>query len=105
MEKKLLAIIMIVIVASLSVAGCTTTNTNQTATQHDAFLENYLATFKNVTYSNSNVIIKAWELDWITAPARVQLTGLNKSVNATWAWDQTSLYSQRLRTRQITLTP
>jgi hypothetical protein len=32
MEKKLLAIIVIVIIASLSVAGCSTTNTNQSGT-------------------------------------------------------------------------
>jgi ABC-type Fe3+-citrate transport system substrate-binding protein len=53
MEKKLLAIIVLVMIASLSVAGCTTSttsNTNQTPSAstatHDAFLEKYLAAQK-----------------------------------------------------------
>lgn len=95
MIKKMLAIIVIITVASLSVAGCTTNNTNQTpsaATQHDAFLENYLAAYKNVTYAINSTHITAWELDWINSTsARVQHTALNKSTNATWAWDETAM--------------
>jgi len=93
MIKKLLAIIVLVMVASLSIAGCTTTsnNTNQAATQHDAFLETYLAAYKNTTYASNSTHITAWELDWINSTsARVQHTVLNKSTNATWAWDETA---------------
>jgi hypothetical protein len=79
-------------VAALSIAGCTnaTNNTNQAATQHDAFLETYLAAYKNETYASNGTHITAWELDWNNGTlARVQHTVLNKSTNATWAWDET----------------
>jgi hypothetical protein len=93
--RKLIAIIVLVMVASLSIAGCITNNSNQTpsatssaAIQHDAFLETYLAAYKNVIYASNSTHVKAWELDWINSTsARLQLTELNKSTNATLAWD------------------
>ncbi len=98
MTQKLLAVIVLVMVASLSVAGCTTTNNaNQTpsatstaATQHDAFLEKYLAVYKNLHYSNSIAHVQAWQLDWVNSTsARLQFTELNKTSNLTNTWDQT----------------
>jgi hypothetical protein len=96
MIKKLLAIIVLVTVASLSVAGCTTTNNaNQTpsatssaapsaATQHDAFLEKYLTVYKAAQYSDPGQHVQAWQLDWINSTsARIQFTVLNKSENRT----------------------
>jgi hypothetical protein len=86
---KKLAIIIVFVLVVCTVAGCTTTttNTNQTpnttssaATQHDAFLENYLTTYKNVSYSNSTLQIKAWDLQWINSTsARLEWTFLNKT--------------------------
>jgi len=84
--------------ASLLVAGCTTSttsttnNTNQTtstattstAVTHDAFLEKYLAAFKNSTFSNRNLTVNAWEVTWVNSTsARVEYTALNSSTNAT----------------------
>src|SRR5271157_4682648 len=95
MINKAAAVILLIMVASLCVAGCITNNTNQTpgaATQHDAFLEKYLTTFKNEQYSNSNQLVQAWELDWINGTsARVQLTAYNKTLNLTMNADSTNM--------------
>jgi outer membrane murein-binding lipoprotein Lpp len=101
MMQKLIAVIVLIVVASLSIAGCTSsTNSNQTpsaassaapsaATPHD-FLEKYLTAYKNDRYSNSSIHVQAWQLDWINSTsARVQLTALDKSTNITGAWDRT----------------
>jgi hypothetical protein len=75
-------IVLLLVVASLLVAGCTTSttsNTNQTPTPstatHDAFLEKYLAAYKDTQYSNKSRQIKAYELEWINGTsARLQNT-------------------------------
>jgi hypothetical protein len=87
------------VVASLLVSGCTTSTTNQTpstnatsstAAAHDAFLEKSLATYKNLSYSDSNWSVRAWELTWINSTsALLQDTWLNKTTNVTEAWDET----------------
>jgi type IV pilus biogenesis protein CpaD/CtpE len=107
MIKKLLAIIVLVTVASLSVAGCTTTNNaNQTpsatssaapsaATQHDAFLEKYLTAYKAAKYSDTGQHVQAWKLDWINSTsARVQFTVFNISENTTVNSDGTMMVFQ-----------
>jgi hypothetical protein len=84
-------------VASLSIAGCTSsTNSSQTpsattsaATKHDAFLETYLAAYRNTTYASNSTHITAWELDWINGTIARQHTVLNKSTNLTRAYDET----------------
>ena len=97
MIKKLLAIIVLVMVASLSIAGCTTStnNTNQTpsatssaaptaVTQHDAFLEKYITAYKAAQYLDPGQHVQAWQLDWINSTsARIQFTVLNHSKNMT----------------------
>jgi predicted small secreted protein len=99
--KSTTAIVVILfVVASLLVSGCvnnTTSNistTNQTpstsAATHDVFLENYLAAFKNGTYSDTRISIKAWELTWINSTsAQLQLATVNKSTNVTYSSNQT----------------
>ena len=84
-------------VASLLVAGCTTnttSNTNQTPTSsaatNDAFLERYLAEYKNVSYANTNLSHKAWELTWINSTsARLEYTFFNKTANMSFNHLQT----------------
>ena len=84
-------------IASLSIAGCTSsTNSSQTpsattsaATKHDAFLETYLAAYRNTTYASNSTHITAWELDWINGTIARQHTVLNKSTNLTRAYDET----------------
>jgi hypothetical protein len=85
------------VIASLSIAGCTSsTNSSQTpsattsaATKHDAFLETYLAAYRNTTYASNSTHITAWELDWINGTIARQHTVLNKSTNLTRAYDET----------------
>jgi len=80
--------VLLLVVASLSVAGCTIIPTSSTTT-HDAFLEQYLATYKNVSYSDFSRYITAWDLAWINSTsARLQYTYFNNSDNATWNYDE-----------------
>jgi hypothetical protein len=90
--KSITAIaVLLLVVASLLVAGCTSSNTNtnnqtpnaSTAT-HDAALESYLAGGKNESYAQKNSEVKAFEITWINSTtARLEITTLNKSTNAT----------------------
>jgi outer membrane lipoprotein-sorting protein len=83
--------VLLLVVASLLVSGCTTSttsNTNQTPSAstatHDAFLEKYLGVFKNQTYSDKNQTVKAYEVSWTNSTsAREELTTLNKTTNRT----------------------
>jgi len=87
--KSITAItVLLLVVASLLVAGCTSSTTNQTPTlstaTHDAFLENYLAGIKNVSYADKGLSYKAWEVTWINnTSARLEDTSLNKTTNTT----------------------
>jgi hypothetical protein len=92
-------IVLLLVVASLLVSGCTNNTTNQTpsgtpsTTTHDAFLEKFLAAYKDVQYSNKSQQVHAWELDWINSTsARLQTTLAWKSssnTNYTTAYDLT----------------
>lgn len=91
MIKKFVAIILFIVVVC-TIAGCTSSPTNQTPSPstatHDAFLEEFLATVKNLQYMASNQTIKAWDLSWINSTsARVQASVL--ASNQTWARDMT----------------
>jgi hypothetical protein len=87
------AFLAAIVVASFLVAGCTTSttsNTNQTLSAtsstatHDAFLEKYLAEYKNGYDSDKSLTIKAWDLTWINSTsARVEWTTFNKTTNVT----------------------
>jgi hypothetical protein len=84
--------VLLLVFASLLVAGCTTSNTSQSpsatsnatsnatssaATQHDAFLENFLAQYKDEVYSNSSFNVTAWDLEWLySTSARLEYASL-----------------------------
>jgi hypothetical protein len=84
MKLKPITVIAVLslVVASLFVAGCTTSttsNTNQSPTPstatHDAFLEKFLAAFKDSWYANENYTTPAWEVTWINSTsARLNFT-------------------------------
>jgi len=90
-------VVLLLVVASLLVSGCTsgtTSNTNQTPSAstatHDAFLEKYLAAYKNTSYSDKDRSVRAWELTWINSTsARLEWAFLNKTVNTTGNYVQT----------------
>ena len=98
MQVKPIAVItvLLLVVASLFVAGCTTNPTNQTTSttpstaKHNALLEKYLAAYKNSTSSDKNLNFTAWEVAWInSSSARIQETSTNMTTNATWSYDHT----------------
>ena len=69
-----------------------------TATQRAAFPENYLAAYKNETYSNNGEHVPAWELDWINSmSARLQVTEQNKTTNQTVNSDEIRCISNNTR--------
>jgi outer membrane murein-binding lipoprotein Lpp len=96
MIKKLLAIIVLVMVTSLSIAGCTTTNnTTQTssatptaAAQHDALLEKFVNAMKQDVYGNASNKIQAWDVTWnngtsvtILETAKESSAGFNTTIS------------------------
>jgi outer membrane murein-binding lipoprotein Lpp len=98
--KPIVAItVLSLVVASLLVAGCTTSttsNTNQTSSAtsstatHDALLEKLLAEYKNQEDKNSSLSMKAWEVEWINSTsARLQETAVVKPSNTTISYDIT----------------
>jgi hypothetical protein len=82
--KPITAIIVLsLVVASLLVAGCTTSTTNQTPTAsttpstatHDAFLDKFLGAFKTRSEADKNFSTKAWEVTWSSSTsARLEWT-------------------------------
>ncbi|MGZ8874539.1 MAG: hypothetical protein ACXW02_07995 [Halobacteriota archaeon] len=102
MQLKSIAVIafLLLVVASLLVAGyitITTNTTNQTpsasATQsvgHGTLLESYLVELKKGVEEDKNISVKAWDLTWINNTSAVlQLATVNKPTNITYAFDQT----------------
>ncbi|MFZ0925523.1 MAG: hypothetical protein WCE82_00105 [Halobacteriota archaeon] len=96
MTKKLLALILLIVIASLSIAGCTTSTNNTTqapsatssatnaTTQHNALLEKYITAYKTEQYSNSSQRITAWELVWSNSTsAHVVWTAVIRQTNRT----------------------
>jgi hypothetical protein len=85
-------VVFSLVAASLLAAGCTAPNTSQSpsatsgatssatssaAAQHDAFLENFLAQYKDEAYSNSSFNVTAWDLEWLySTSARLEYTYL-----------------------------
>jgi len=81
--KPITAIVVLsLVVASLLVAGCTTSTTSNTSPTptpstitHDAFLEKFVTAFKASWYADKNYSTDAWEVTWINGTsARVELT-------------------------------
>jgi hypothetical protein len=87
--------VLLLMVASLLVSGCTTssdnTATNQTPSStatHDALLEKFLTTYKNLEYANKSKQYTAWELEWTNSTsARLQDSQIIK--NTTYGDDST----------------
>jgi hypothetical protein len=85
MQSKTIAAIavLLLVVASLVVSGCTVSTTSNTTptpsatpstATHDAFLEKFLAEFKSRAYADEDYSIKAWDLTWINSTsARLEM--------------------------------
>jgi outer membrane murein-binding lipoprotein Lpp len=84
MIKQLATFVVFAIIASLSVAGCTS-NTNNTATSpappaHDAMLEKMVDAYKQEYHAYGNNMVRAWDVTWNNATSvTVLFTLIQKS--------------------------
>lgn len=90
MTKKLFVILVFILIASLSVCGCTAT-TNNTATSpsptHDALLEKLVNATKQEVYGNASYTVQSWDVTWnngtsVTIIGTVELTSTGTPVAA-----------------------
>ncbi|MGZ4933312.1 MAG: hypothetical protein ACXV49_02270 [Halobacteriota archaeon] len=93
MIKKVAIAIFILIIASLSVAGCTSPlntgspSSSQTAPTHDAFLEKYVPNYKKSLQENYTV--KAWDVTWKNSTtAHLEYALQNKTTNSTLSYTE-----------------
>jgi hypothetical protein len=117
MKSKLVAIMSVIflVVASLLVAGCTTSTTNTTdqtpsasatpstsTATHDAFLEKYIAADKNYT-SDTFGNVTLWKVTWINGTsAYVEWMVVNKTGNVTATTTIDDTYTIFLTTQDAT---
>ncbi|MGZ4927512.1 MAG: hypothetical protein ACXV76_04435 [Halobacteriota archaeon] len=71
MTKKVVALMVLVMVASLSIAGCTN-STNNPATSptpqaHDPTLEKLIDAYKQEISGNQSTTVSTWNVTWINA--------------------------------------
>jgi hypothetical protein len=94
MIKKLLGVLVLVMIASLSVCGCTTTTNNNTATSppttHDALLEKLVNATKGEVYGNASYAVQGWDVTWnngtsvtILGTVEQTSTGITVAANST----------------------
>ncbi|MGA3198002.1 MAG: hypothetical protein ABSD89_01130 [Halobacteriota archaeon] len=102
MVKKLLVIPVLVMIASLSVCGCTTTTNNNTATSppttHDPLLEKLVNATKEEVYRNASYTVQSWDVTWnngtsvtILGTVEETSTGITVAANSTFMSFPTTL--------------
>jgi hypothetical protein len=102
MVKKLLVILVLVMIASLSVCGCTTTTNNNRATSppttHDALLEKLVNATKEEVYGNASYTVQSWDVTWnngtsvtILGTVEETSTGITAAANSTFMSFPTTL--------------
>jgi hypothetical protein len=70
--------------------SATSSTSGTSTTTHNAFLEQYIAAYKNTEEADSSQHVQAWEVTWINdTAARVQITVLNTTSNLTGSTDET----------------
>jgi hypothetical protein len=89
---KLLSFITAMVVLTVIIAGCASTNTYPVQpTSHDALLETFVAADYN--YTARNVTVSAWNTTWLNA------TTVNVEATGTLNANNTTMYSNRTLTR------
>ena len=101
MIKKLLAITMLVMVASLSIAGCTN-STNNPATSptpqtHDPTLEKLIDAYKQEIYGNQSTTVSTWDVTWNNATSANILFTFETSGNASFGLTATVSVNDTVR--------
>ena len=88
---KLFSFITAMLVLTVVIAGCASTNTYPVQPSHDALLEAFVAADYN--YTARNVTVNAWNTTWLNATTvNVEATGTSNANN-------TTMYSNRTLTR------
>jgi hypothetical protein len=105
--KKLLAIVVLVMVASLSIAGCTnstnsTNSTNNPATSpapqaHDPTLEKLIDAYKQEIYGNQSTTVSTWEVTWNNATSANILFTFETSGNGSFGLTATVSVNDTVR--------
>jgi hypothetical protein len=101
MTKKLLAIMVLAMVASLSIAGCTN-NTNNPATSptpqaHDPTLEKLIDAYKQEIYGNQSTTVSTWDVTWNNATSANILFTFETSGNASFGLTATVSVNDTVR--------
>jgi len=104
MIKKLLAIVVLVMVASLSIAGCTnsTNSTNNPATSpapqaHDPTLEKLIDAYKQEINGNQSTTVSAWNVTWNNATSANILFTFDTSGNSSFGLTATISVNDTVR--------
>jgi hypothetical protein len=101
MTKKLLAIVVLVIVASLSIVGCTsntnTPSTSPTPQAHDPTLEKLIDAYKQETNGNQSTTISAWNVTWNNATSANILFTFETSGNGSFGLTATVSVNDTVR--------
>jgi hypothetical protein len=94
MVRKLYGILVLVMIASLSACGCTTTTNKNTVTSppmmRDALLEKLVNATKEEVYGNASYTVQAWDVTWnngtsVTILGTVEeTTGITVVANSTF---------------------
>ena len=101
MIKKLVAIVVLVMVASLSIAGCTN-STNNPATSpapqaHDPTLEKLIDAYKQEINGNQSTTISAWDVTWNNATSANILFTFKTSTNSSFGLTATASVNDTVR--------
>ena len=101
MIKKLLAITVLVMVASLSIAGCTN-STNNPATSptpqaHDPTLEKLIDAYKQEIYGNQSAAVKTWNVTWNNETSANILFTFNTATNSSFGLTATVSVNDTVR--------
>ena len=89
---KLSSFIIAMLLLTVVIAGCASTNTYPVQpTSHDALLETFVAADYN--YTVRNVTVKAWQTRWLNG------TSVNVEATGTLKANNTTMYSNRTLTR------
>jgi hypothetical protein len=101
MIRKLLAIIVLVMIASLSIVGCTN-STNNPATSptpqaHDPTLEKLIDAYKQEIYGNQSTTVSSWNVTWNNATSANILFTFETSGNSSFGLTATVSVNDTVR--------
>jgi hypothetical protein len=101
MIKKLLAIVVLVMVASLSIAGCTNSTNNPGTSPapqaHDPTLEKLIDAYKQEINGNQSTTVSTWDVTWNNATSANILFTFETSSNGSFGLTATVSVNDTVR--------